>query len=93
MNNFQDLQKYLDDAKEGVIYFSLGSNVKSVAVSDEKRNAILSAFSEMPYKILWKWESDTLPGIPKNVKIQQWFPQRDILRTSFLCIDNIINNN
>ncbi|XP_068083275.1 UDP-glycosyltransferase UGT5-like [Anabrus simplex] len=75
----QDLQKYLDDAKEGVIYFSLGSNVRSDKLTAEKRQMILEAFSELPHKVLWKWESDTLPGQPKNVKVGKWLPQNDIL--------------
>jgi len=30
--------------------------------------------------VLWKWESDTLPGQPSNVKFGKWLPQFDILR-------------
>ncbi|XP_063913096.1 UDP-glycosyltransferase UGT5-like [Zophobas morio] len=74
-----DLQKLLDDAVEGVIYFSLGSNVKSTNLDEKLRNTILGALSELPYKVLWKWESDYLPGKPKNVVTRKWFPQQDLL--------------
>ncbi|KAF2878851.1 hypothetical protein ILUMI_27315 [Ignelater luminosus] len=76
----KDLKKYLDEAAEGFIYFSLGTNVKSKDLSENVRNVILQAFSELPYKILWKFELDHLPGKPENVKISKWLPQQDIFK-------------
>jgi hypothetical protein len=32
---FQDFQKFLDEAVEGVIYFSLGNNVRSDLIPEE----------------------------------------------------------
>ncbi|KAK7863669.1 hypothetical protein R5R35_006195 [Gryllus longicercus] len=75
----QDLKKYLDDAPEGVIYFSLGSNARSIDMPEAMRNAILKSFSKLKQKVLWKWEADTLPGQPKNVRLGKWLPQHDIL--------------
>lgn len=75
----QDLQNFLDEAKEGVIYFSLGSNLKSKDLSKEKRNAILKVFSELKERVLWKWEDDVLPEQPPNVRLGKWLPQQDIL--------------
>ncbi|XP_069686783.1 UDP-glycosyltransferase UGT5-like [Periplaneta americana] len=76
----QDLQEFLDGASEGVIYFSLGSNVKSEKMSSEKRQIFLDAFSELLYlRVLWKWEGDELPGQPRNVKVAKWLPQQDVL--------------
>lgn len=76
---FQDLQTYMDEAKNGVIFFSLGSNLRSDQLGADKINAFLSAFKELPQRILWKWESDTLPGKPDNVKLGKWLPQNDLL--------------
>nr|CAD7576195.1 unnamed protein product [Timema californicum] len=60
---------------------SLGSNVKSDTMTQEKRQIFLDAFAELPdYHVLWKWESDSLPGQTSNVKVAKWFPQQDILR-------------
>lgn len=75
-----DLQEYLDNAKEGVILFSMGSNIKSKSMAPEKRDAILKAFSKLKVQVLWKWEDENLPGKPDNVKISKWLPQNDILR-------------
>lgn len=75
----QDLQKILDNANNGVIYFSLGSNVKSININKKLRATIIEAMAELPYTILWKWESDDLENIPKNVIARKWFPQQDVL--------------
>ncbi|XP_044733375.1 UDP-glycosyltransferase UGT5-like, partial [Chrysoperla carnea] len=75
----QDLKEFLDNSKQGVIYFSLGSNVKSESLPKSKRDEILKAFEKLPYNILWKWENSTLIDKPKNVYIKQWLPQQDVL--------------
>lgn len=75
----KDLQQYLDEAKDGVIFFSLGSAARSDRMPADKKQIFLEVFAELPQKILWKYESDSLPGLPKNVKIAKWLPQQDIL--------------
>jgi UDP:flavonoid glycosyltransferase YjiC (YdhE family) len=72
----------LDNAKDGVIYFSMGSNLRSADLPSEKRDAILKAFSKFKQRILWKWEDDVLPGQPENVKLGKWFPQQEVLGRS-----------
>ncbi|CAH1173990.1 unnamed protein product [Phaedon cochleariae] len=74
----RDLQDIMDSAKNGVILFSLGTNVKSVDMSLEKINNILKAFSKVNQTVLWKFESD-LTNLPKNVIIRKWIPQTEIL--------------
>lgn len=74
-----DLQQYLDEAKEGVIYFSMGSNLRSKDFPDELKSSILRAFSKVNAKVLWKFEDDTLSGVPKNVRLIKWAPQQDVL--------------
>lgn len=69
----------MDNAKEGVIYFCLGSIVNASLMPETKRQAFVSAFGKLPYKVLWKWEADTLSNQPKNVKTLKWTPQKDIL--------------
>ncbi|XP_063221505.1 UDP-glycosyltransferase UGT5-like [Bacillus rossius redtenbacheri] len=77
----KDIQEFLDGAPKGVIYFSLGSNVRSDQLTADKRQVFLEVFAELPdYRVLWKWEQDNLPGQPRNVKIAKWLPQQDILR-------------
>ncbi|XP_049837372.1 UDP-glucosyltransferase 2-like [Schistocerca gregaria] len=75
----KDVKKFLDEAEHGVIYFSLGSNVRSNSLPDWKRQAFVEAFRELPQRVLWKWESDTLPDQPANLMVSKWLPQQDIL--------------
>ncbi|PNF23058.1 UDP-glucuronosyltransferase 2B30 [Cryptotermes secundus] len=74
-----DLQRYLDESSDGVIFFSMGSNLRSSNMKNATRNAFLQAFSKLKQKVLWKWETDSLPGKPNNVKLGKWLPQSDIL--------------
>ncbi|CAG2061476.1 unnamed protein product, partial [Timema podura] len=74
-----DLKKLMDEADNGFIFFSLGSNIRSDMLSEEKRKVFLKAFSSLPCKVFWKWESDHLPGQPSNVEVRKWLPQNDIL--------------
>jgi hypothetical protein len=55
--------------------------IKTDTLAAEKREAFLHAFAELPQRILWKWEADTIPNKPPNVKIARWLPQVDVLRT------------
>lgn len=75
----QDIKEYLDSAKEGVIYCSMGSNIESTSLPVEKREAFLKAFAQLKEKVMFKWENDDLPGRPENVFIKGWYPQEDIL--------------
>ncbi|KAJ9584271.1 hypothetical protein L9F63_021393 [Diploptera punctata] len=75
----KDIQKFLDEAKHGAIFFSLGTNVRSDKLSNDKIEAFLDAFSELPQRVLWKFESDSLPELPKNIMVNKWLPQNDIL--------------
>ncbi|XP_072386970.1 UDP-glucosyltransferase 2-like isoform X1 [Diabrotica undecimpunctata] len=74
----KDLQEFMDNSTEGVVFFSMGSNIKSSNFSVKARNAVLNAFSKIPQKVLWKYEED-LAERPANVKIISWLPQSDIL--------------
>ncbi|XP_046401765.1 UDP-glycosyltransferase UGT5-like [Ischnura elegans] len=76
-----DLKAYLDGAgKDGVIYFSMGSVLKSATLPTETRDQLLAAFSKVKQRVLWKWEGENpLPGQPKNVRLEKWLPQQDLL--------------
>ncbi|XP_018563273.1 UDP-glucuronosyltransferase 2B9-like [Anoplophora glabripennis] len=74
----KDLQEFLDNAKEGVIVFSMGSFLRSADFSREKKEAVLKVFSRLKQKVLWKYETD-LPEKSDNVKIVSWMPQQDVL--------------
>ncbi|KAL7041127.1 hypothetical protein ACKWTF_000661 [Chironomus riparius] len=75
----EDLKTFLDDAKDGAILFSFGSNAKSIYIPEDKQKIILKVFSKLKQRVIMKWESDVLPGKPDNVMISKWLPQNDVL--------------
>ena len=65
-------------AKNGVIYFSMGSNLKSKDWPEKVKTDLLKMFGELKQTVLWKFEED-LPNAPNNVHILKWAPQPSIL--------------
>jgi UDP:flavonoid glycosyltransferase YjiC (YdhE family) len=76
------MKDFLDGAKDGVIYFSMGSILKAKDMDVEKVRAFADAFADLPQRVVWKWEAETMPGgQPKNVKTGAYLPQQAILGT------------
>lgn len=75
----KDLKDYLDSSRAGVIYVSFGSNVKSIQLGNDLMNIFQTALGSLPYDILWKYENNSMPNQPKNVKTAIWTPQLDLL--------------
>ncbi|XP_055531728.1 UDP-glycosyltransferase UGT5-like [Wyeomyia smithii] len=75
----KDIGKFLDEATDGAIYFSMGSYLKSTDLPRAKRDAFIRAFSQLKQRVLWKFEDDTIPQKPDNLLIKPWLPQNDIL--------------
>lgn len=76
----KNLQQFFDDSTEDIIYFSLGSNLQSKDLTSEQRMIFMDVFRKLPFKVLWKFEDENLPGKPENVQIQKWIPQRAVLK-------------
>ncbi|XP_071054150.1 UDP-glycosyltransferase UGT5-like [Onthophagus taurus] len=72
----KDLQKILDDSKQGVIFVSLGSNFVPKYYGKHAIKSFKESFSKLNQTILWKFDDDDLP---KNVITRKWFSQTDIL--------------
>lgn len=78
----EDIQKFLDGAHNGSIYFSLGSNVKLYRLPDASKQMIANALGAFPdVRILIKNEEDfKIPSLdPSNVIVRPWFNQETIL--------------
>lgn len=74
-----NIQRFLDESNNGVIYFSLGSFMQASDMPKDKINTFLKTFGKLKQNVLWKFEDETLENIPKNVMIQKWLPQSDLL--------------
>src|SRR4051794_29992489 len=75
----QDLQEFSDGAEHGVIYFSMGSFLQASSMPEKYRLAFVRTFARLKQRVLWKWETETMPDLPPNVKLSKWLPQQDIL--------------
>ncbi|XP_071055910.1 UDP-glycosyltransferase UGT5-like isoform X4 [Onthophagus taurus] len=75
----KNIEKWINESSEGVVYFSMGSMLIGHSFPIKKREMFQRAFSRLKHRVLWKWENDTMPGKPDNVMTQKWMPQFDIL--------------
>nr|XP_053653629.1 UDP-glycosyltransferase UGT5-like isoform X3 [Cherax quadricarinatus] len=75
----QELESWITGAgSSGVIYFSLGSLVRSSSLPVQYRDLFIQAFRRLPQRVIWKYEEE-LEDVPDNVMISKWLPQQDIL--------------
>uniref|UniRef100_A0A1E1WB02 UDP-glycosyltransferase n=2 Tax=Pectinophora gossypiella TaxID=13191 RepID=A0A1E1WB02_PECGO len=86
----ENLQQIMDRAEHGVIYFSMGSNLRSADMSDYMRNSLLRMFGKLKETVIWKFEDDSA-NVPTNVHLVKWAPQQSILGkhkyfTSLYCV-------
>lgn len=74
-----DLDTYLSNSKNGVVYFSMGSLIDSSTLPAKKKKLILNVFGNLTQNVLWKWQTDEMPEKKKNMLVKKWFPQNDVL--------------
>ncbi|XP_030383873.1 UDP-glucuronosyltransferase 2B13-like [Scaptodrosophila lebanonensis] len=76
----QDIQTFLDTAKEGVVLLSLGSNVKGSHMKPQSVRMLYEGFAGLKERVIWKWDDlANTPGNASNILYKNWLPQDDIL--------------
>ena len=78
-----EVQKWLDASKDGCIYFTFGSMVRIETFPKPLLETFYKVFEKIaPVRVLMKVakKEDLLPGLPKNVMIQSWFPQVSVFK-------------
>ncbi|XP_014482331.1 PREDICTED: UDP-glucuronosyltransferase 2B18-like [Dinoponera quadriceps] len=78
----KELKQLLDNATEGFIYVSLGTNVRWDHLPKNTLETFTEAFTSLPWKILWKNNPDLIPNKFENIFVSKWFPQQSILAHS-----------
>lgn len=74
-----DLQTFLDDAVDKVIFLSFGTFVKSNEMPPERLKVFLDALGQVKQRVIWHYDDESIPNIPSNVLIRKWSPHSDIL--------------
>ncbi|XP_024890500.1 UDP-glucuronosyltransferase 2B17-like [Temnothorax curvispinosus] len=76
---WEDVRVFLDEAKNGAIVISLGTNVKWKDVGLDKIKIVILALSKLKQRVLWKLDIDVPFEIPNNVMVVKWMPQSEVL--------------
>ncbi|VVC96883.1 unnamed protein product [Leptidea sinapis] len=74
-----NLQVIMNKSTNGVILFSMGTQLTTGGMPSELTNELLKAFGDLPYIVLWRFDDDQLKDIPDNIIVQSWIPQLSIL--------------
>ncbi|XP_015033989.2 UDP-glycosyltransferase UGT5 [Drosophila willistoni] len=76
----KNIAEFLDNAKEGAILLSLGSNIQSDHLKSDVVQKMFSVLSKLKLKVIWKWDKlEHIPGNSSNILYSKWLPQDDIL--------------
>ncbi|XP_043467687.1 UDP-glycosyltransferase UGT5-like [Leptopilina heterotoma] len=78
-----ELKNWMDESKEGVVFFTLGSMVIVESLMKDKIFSLYASFAKIsPVRVLMKIKdrSKLPPGLPDNVLPMPWIPQIPVLR-------------
>ncbi|KAK0092119.1 hypothetical protein PV326_002159 [Microctonus aethiopoides] len=78
-----DVQKWLDNSKNGCVYFSFGSMVRIETFPAKSLKAFYEMFKKIaPVRVLLKIADPTIlpSGLPNNVMTSDWLPQVAVLK-------------
>lgn len=70
-----NLQRFMDDAKEGVVIVTFGSYVLDVPEVISKK--LWAVFKQLPYKVIFR--SNLTSPDPERILTSTWIPQNDLL--------------
>ncbi|XP_059061258.1 UDP-glucosyltransferase 2-like, partial [Achroia grisella] len=74
----KDFERVLDKARNGVIFFSMGSIVRSTDFPESVKEQLVDVFRGLDQTVIWKFE-ERMDDIPRNLHMLEWAPQLSIL--------------
>ncbi|EDW63508.1 UDP-glucosyltransferase 2 [Drosophila virilis] len=76
----KEIDNFLQNATDGAILLSLGSNVRGAFLKADIVQNMFNVLSKLKQRVIWKWENlDKIPGKSDNILYSKWLPQDDIL--------------
>ncbi|XP_043264519.1 UDP-glucosyltransferase 2-like [Colletes gigas] len=73
-----EVKKWLDESKHGCVYVTFGSMMRIETFPESLQKTFYKVFEKLaPVRVLMKIakKEELVPGLPKNVMTQSWFPQ------------------
>ncbi|XP_037685838.1 UDP-glucuronosyltransferase 2B31-like isoform X2 [Choloepus didactylus] len=79
----KEMEEFVQSSGEnGIVVFTLGSMVSNM--TEEKANAVASALSQIPQKVLWRFNGKKPDTLGPNTRLYKWIPQNDLLGERFV---------
>ncbi|EDV54001.2 uncharacterized protein Dere_GG12426 [Drosophila erecta] len=78
----ESLQKFMDEAEHGVIYFSMGLDIMVKFLPDTLQQTLIMSFAKLKQRVVWKNELFNMPNKSDNIYAIDKAPQRQILAHS-----------
>ncbi|XP_043518142.1 UDP-glucosyltransferase 2-like [Frieseomelitta varia] len=78
-----EVKKWLDESTQGCVFFTFGSMVRIETFPKPLIETFYKVFKRIaPVRVLMKVakKEDLLPGLPKNVMVQPWYPQVTVFK-------------
>ncbi|KOX67538.1 UDP-glucuronosyltransferase 1-8 [Melipona quadrifasciata] len=78
-----EVKKWLDESTQGCVFFTFGSMVRIETFPKPLIETFYKVFERIaPVRVLMKVakKEDLLPGLPKNVMVQPWYPQVTVFK-------------
>ncbi|XP_039632071.1 UDP-glucuronosyltransferase 2C1-like [Polypterus senegalus] len=72
-----ELQKFLDDADEGVVIFSLGTLTKTLPA--HVATEVAAGLAKIPQRVIWRYVGKKPSMLGNNTMLLEWLPQNDLL--------------
>lgn len=74
-----DIKEFIENSEHGVIFFSLGRNIKSSTMDAGKKRDLIEALLSLKQNTIWDFDDDSLEVDPMKIMIRKWLPQFEIL--------------
>ncbi|XP_017015591.2 UDP-glycosyltransferase UGT5-like isoform X2 [Drosophila takahashii] len=75
----KELKKFMDEAENGVIYFSMGMDIMVKFLPENLQQTLVKSFAHVKQRSVWKNEFYNMPNKSENIYMIEKTPQRDVL--------------
>ena len=73
-----DIREFIENSKDGVIYFSLGNSMKASMMDANKKRDLIEALSRLKQNTIWQ-HGESLEVDSRKIMVRKWLPQHEIL--------------